>query len=147
MVRLTIPSLFILIIQGFVIARLFQYKKWFRAVSIVLITLYLGIQVVAVPVHEESGLFLLESRIVRNVRLYIEEHKEIIDRYNGIYFIDTSTTLGDWGGSRKLADTLHGIDFIDHYFPGQHKVALYSFQSPRLPKNMYVIDAAIMFRQ
>ncbi len=137
MVRLTIPILFLVFMQSFIIYRGYFLGFYFRILSIVVCVLFITVQVSAIPIHESSGLFFLENMIVkRSEKIFTEKRSEIRSK-EVIYFADTKDSI--LGGSKKLTVTFHDQDFLDYFFPNDNIRAVYGFQSPQVPANSYII--------
>lgn len=142
MVRLTIPLIFITLIQSILILRLIESGRIFRLIGIVLIGLYLTLQFKGIPIHESSSTFLLESRFTKNAKKYFDIHKKEIVKHKYIYFIDkTKIRPMPWGGSEKLKVTLGDQNFIDHFFPGTDIKAIYGYENKIIPKNSYLMNS------
>ena len=139
MVRLTMPLLFVVLIQALIIYYAYVSKGFLRIVSIILFVLYLTIQVNAIPIHEQSSVFLLQSSISKKAELHFEENRSAIGNIPNLYFIDITGKA--WGGSRMLHNTLHDSTFLEIFFPGQGKKAYYQYRDTKIPKNSYVIDS------
>ena len=142
MVRLTIPLIFVVLIQSFLILYLIKAGKIFRLFGFILISLYIVLQILGISIHESSSTFLLESRFTKNAKKYLETHKKEIAKYKYIYFIDKTKIVPiPWGGSEKLKVTLGDQNFIDFYFPGSSLKAIYGFEDKTIPKDAYIVNS------
>ncbi|MBI5127459.1 hypothetical protein HZA76_03300 [Candidatus Roizmanbacteria bacterium] len=142
MVRLTIPLVFVVLIQSFLITYLMRGDRIFKIFGLILIVLYLGLQILGTSIHESSSTFLLESRFTKNAERYFEKSKKEIVKHSFIYFKDSDNQkFNPWGGSEKLKVTLSDQNFIDHYFPGTSLQAAYGFEDKIIPKNAYIISS------
>jgi len=141
MVRLTVPLIFIVILQGIVIYVAFSKKGALRLLSYILVLLYITIQIAGVPIHEKSSVYLLQSAISSKMKSYCEANKAKLKLKSTIYFIDTVDN-GLWGGSQMLRNTLHESDFIDAFCPKEIGRAYFNYKDKIVPKNSYIIDSA-----
>lgn len=142
MVRLTIPLIFIILIQSFLILYLIKAGKIFRPLGFILISLYISLQILGIRIHESSSTFLLESRFTKNAKRYFSQNKSEISKYKYIYFIDKTKIIPmPWGGSEKLKVTLSDQNFINHYFPESRLKAIYGFENKKVPKNSCIINS------
>lgn len=142
MVRLTIPQIFTSLIQVAIIMFFVRSKNFFRLLGFILIGLYFIHQVYAIPIHESSSTFLLESRITKNALLYFRKKKNEIIKKQVIYFKDPKKGQSNpWGGSEKLKISLGDQSFIDHYFPNYRIKAVYNFENQTIPNNSYIIQS------
>jgi len=142
MVRLTLPLIFIVLIQTYLIANFIKAGKILRLISLVLIILYLILNILGISIHESSSTFLLESRFTINAKKYFEKNKKEIVKHSTLYFIDsTNIKYNPWGGSEKLKVTFGDQNFLDHYFPGSKLKAVYGFEDRKIPKDAYVANS------
>ncbi|MFH0979694.1 MAG: hypothetical protein V1803_01970 [Candidatus Roizmanbacteria bacterium] len=142
MVRLTIPLIFIVFLLSFIISKLFEAGKLYRILAISLTFFYLLVNVLAIPIHESSSTFLLESRLSNNALRYFNLHKNEMVKYKYIYFKDREDIkLDAWGQSKKLKLTLSDQNFIDYYFSGSNLQAIYGFENKKIPKNSYIVNS------
>lgn len=142
MVRLTLPLIFSTLIQTAIIIILIRSKKLLRIFGFTLIIIYFYLQVLAIPIHESSSTFLLESRFTKNAKEYFEENKNKIIKNNYLYFKDPKIGLPNpWGGSEKLKITLGNQNFIDHYFPNFNLKVIYNFEDKKIPNRSFVVNS------
>ncbi len=142
MVRLTLPLIFIILIQSYLIVNFIKAGKIFRLIGLVLIVFYLTLNILEISIHESSSTFLLESRFTSNAKKYFNQHKKQILKHKYIYFIDKTKIIPmPWGGSEKLKVTFGDQNFIDHYFPGSKMKAVYGFENKKIPQDAYVINS------
>lgn len=139
MVRLTLPLLFVSIIQAVVIYFAYKKKGVMQFLSLLLVVLYISIQIFAIPIHENSSTYLFHSKIAKNMHKYINQNKKAFTKADTIYFVTTKKS--GWGGSQQLRNTLHEDDFIHIYFPNSKKRILFDYKDTIIPKNSYVIDS------
>ena len=148
MVRLTIPLIFIIFFQSWILFWLIKNKKrgW-RFFSVATIIFYLIFNYFGVKVHEDTSTYLLETKIYNNVRQYINIHKDEILKYRTIFFKDTTYDLPKgWNGSEKLKMSLGDQNFLDHFFPNNNVYAIYGFENKKIPKESYVIESNIFLK-
>ncbi|KKP63201.1 MAG: hypothetical protein UR56_C0001G0008 [Candidatus Roizmanbacteria bacterium GW2011_GWC2_34_23] len=142
MVRLTLPLIFIVLIQTYLITNFIKAGKILRLISFILIIFYLILNILGVFIHESSGTFLLESRFTTSAKKYLAKNKKEILKHKYIYFIDKIAIVPiPWGGSEKLKVTFGGQNFIDHYFPGSKIKAIYGFEDKKIPKDAFVVNS------
>lgn len=144
MVRLTLPLIFVVLIQSYLLWLVYASGKLGRiVVGIILVLFFIG-NAFAIQLHQESGLFLLETRIVKNVRTYVAKHRKKIEQKGIIHFQDrdvTGVTITPWGGSKKLSTTLHGEDFADLFFPDKSIRVFYAYETPATPEGAFIAKA------
>jgi len=141
MVRLTLPLIFIIIMQAIIIYGAYRKKGVCRYFSFLLIGLFILIQIFGIRIHEDTSVYLLESKISTNVFTYFKIHRNEIFNKDNIYFRDQKKNIGPWEGSRKLRDTLHGKDFIEALFPNGNKQVYFGYKDKKIPSGAYVINA------
>ena len=139
MVRLTVPLIFISVIQAHVLLKAMQNSR-LRIASLFLVLLYITWNFFGVRVHERTSNYMYESSISRNVESYMNTHKINSARHASIYFKDPDRKPDAWGWSKKLETTLHGQDFVDFYFPGKKITVLYGYKD-KPSVDSYIIDA------
>ena len=139
MVRLTVPLIFISVLQAAWICAFYKVGGVLRGAAIALVALFLIWNYYGIQVHEDSSLMLLESRIVRNAETYFALHKVEIIKHPVIYFVDSERSA--WGGSEKLKVTLHDQNFVSYFFPGQTVSVLYGYEKQPIPEGAYVIES------
>jgi hypothetical protein len=139
MVRLTIPLIFLVLFQAFILYQLLVKKM--RFLGILTLCFYLAFNYFGVHVHEQSSNFALENRFAHNAEAYFDQSREyIIAHHNTIYFKDIKGK-NYWGGSKKLEITFHGSDFLDYYFPGKEMEVIWGYQNPVPPKDAYIMKS------
>ena len=145
MVRLTIPFIFLTIIQSYLIYLFYKSKnKVLSFLSLILVLSYSLFNILGVKVHESSGLFELENQTVINAqRIFFQRKDEIIEK-GIIYFSEDDSQ--SWGGTKRLKNTLHNQDFITYYFPNKPIKAIYGFENFKPPENAVIIKAGEFFR-
>lgn len=142
MVRLTIPLIFIVLIQAFIIRSFIKGGRYFRLLGFILISIYFGLNVLGISIHESSSLYFLESKFTTSAKKYFEKNQREILKHEIIYFQDPPINKSNpWGGSKKLKVTLGDQSFIDLYFPDIGIKAVYGFETKIKPKNSYTIQS------
>lgn len=142
MVRLTIPLLFVSLFQAYLLILLWNEKRALRALSAGIIYLYVMWNFYAIGLHENSSLYLLESRFVKQTNIYFAENKDKIATQPTFYLEDRPRRFGNpWGGSEKLKTTYHDQDFLDHYLPKTTMNALYGFEIYACPKDAHMVKS------
>jgi len=143
MVRLTVPLIFITLFQSVIWFYYLQSNTFFKGVFVVLISLYTITCFFGIKVNENTSTYLLESSI----------SKQATKVFGNITRFENCTTIyiknpkvmkmGSWDGSEKVALTLFGDSFLNHYFPNRRdmKVA-YEFQMQQIPQNSCIIDSS-----
>lgn len=139
MVRLTLPLLFIIFVQSYIIYKAYISGKMLRIAAVALLLLYIGLSRVGTQLHESSGLFLLDSHIVQNARIYFAKNKQAVGQFQIIYFVDSQKSA--WGGSEELKNMFHDSDFANVFFPGQKKIIQYNFDTMTIPKHAFVVES------
>lgn len=141
MIRLMLPLLFISILQGYVITKLYQQKGKARIVAVFMIITYLVFNYYGTLVHESASTFRLESDIYFRSKQYFESRRSQILKKDIIYVKDLKKGVNPWGGSRKLNDTYWGQNFVQYLFPEKKIIMVYNFEHPNIPKNAYVVSS------
>jgi len=140
MIRLTLPLIFILFLQAYLIS-LFFSKKSFKLLAIVLIGIYCLWNFFGVKIHQVSSAYSLESKISANTKNYFLKNSREIEKHKYIYFKDPSQTLNAWGESMKLENSFHGQFFLDYYFPNKNLTAIWGYKQKNIPKDSYIINS------
>lgn len=140
MVRLTIPLIFIIFIQAFIIFNSYISKNIIlKVLSIMLIVIYIHLNIQGIKMHEYSGLFVSQNQIFLNSQREYQKHGNEIIRTGSIYFIDPD---GDYiGGSKALKQNYHDQDFLSYFFPNSHVKAIYAFENKEIPAHAFIIKA------
>lgn len=137
MVRLTIPLLFIVMIEAAFIYLAYSSGKILRVLSICLLIAYISLQYTGITVHESSSLISMESTISTNAGNILARNREEIVKRGKIYFDDTNTN--ELSGSKKLKLSLHNQDFLAYFLPNEKIVALYAFEHKNPPQDAFII--------
>ena len=137
MVRLTVPQVFLSITISLPIYLGLQEKNYLRFVSIMVLALYLIMNIIGIQLHESSGLFELNSQTVRNARNYFQENESSINKYEIIYFVDSSRKNS--GGSEELKNILGTDYFVDTFFPDKQFKIIYGHDQKYIPEHSFVI--------
>lgn len=145
MIRLTMPMVFMLLWQAYIIF-LFIQKKSFKHWGVILIALYFVFNYFGVQIHQTSSSFLLESKISDRAKNYFAKNKNEIVKYQSLYFKDSDKPKDAWGESMKLENTFHGQFFLDYYFPDKNMTAIWGYKQKNIPKNSYVINSLELLR-
>lgn len=139
MVRLTVPLIFIISIQAYVIYLAYQ-GTWIRKIiAITLLCLYITMQYIGVQLHESSSLLFLNSGFVTNTRAYLAKHTEKLKTAPSIYFVDTPRGL--FGGSKDLKHVFHDQNFLYSVAPGYTRRVFYGYEPFKIPRGSIVIEA------
>lgn len=144
MVRLTVPLIFISCINAIIIYLLYQKAGFYRLVSIVLLVLYTYLNVMGIKIHESSGLFLLNTQTINNFDEYVKKNKNEIDKFNTIYFVDSSPDE-NYGGSEEIKNMLGSDYFTDTFFPNQNKKIIYGHEVKIIPEGSFVIKSGDLY--
>ncbi len=124
MVRLTIPLVFVIFFQAYVIS------KTGKVLAVILLVFYILYNFFGVAVHEKTSTYFYESQIVKQVEKNLDDNRrELFDKKN-VYFADEKTPQSGWEGSRKLKLTLFDQWFLKYYFPDKEIKAVYGFEEP-----------------
>jgi len=148
MVRLTVPLIFVVGFQAYVLNLLYKRKGLFRNISLAALAAYFIFNIVGIRVHESSSTFFLESSISGRLKKTVKENKETIKKKKTVYFKDSSiANFNPWGQSKHLKTTLSDQNFLDFYFPGEKIKASYGFENRKQPGNSFVIESLDLIRQ
>ena len=142
MVRLTVPSVFIVLGQAYLISIFIKKGKLFRFVGLILIAFYIIINLLGISIHESSSLYFLESKFTTSAKKYFEKNRTKILKNKIIYFQDPPINKANpWGGSKKLKVTLGDQSFVDLYFPDSGIKAVYGYEEKIIPENSYMFQS------
>ena len=143
MIRLTMPFIFIAVIEALIIYYLLVNKnKWFNGLGVFLVIIYCIWNFFGVKVHEVSSTYLLENSIYLKTQAYFKKNKDEILKYDVIYLKDITHNLpAGWNGSEKLINSFANENFIDHFLPEKKIKVIFDFQNKKKPKNSYVINS------
>ncbi|MCL4364300.1 hypothetical protein M1328_03615 [Patescibacteria group bacterium] len=142
MVRLTVPLIFTVFIEAYLILSLIKNKGIYRIVGWSLIIIYFFISWFGIAIHESSSSYMLERSIYKNASLYFKNHYQNISQSRYIYFQDPLTKNFDpWGGSQKLKVSFGDQNFLDYFFPGKNLKAIYEFENKKIPTNSAIIES------
>jgi hypothetical protein len=146
MVRLTLPLIFISLVQGYIF-NLINKKIGYLPV-LLLIGLYFVFNYWGVIAHESSSLYLLENNIYSNSKMIYQKNKKEIEKKGLIYFKDKNNDRNNlYQSSQKLKLSYHDQSFLDHFFPGTKMKAVYGFETRNIaPKNAFVISSEALFK-
>lgn len=144
MVRLTLPLIFLVGIQSFVIYKGLMQKGLIKSLSVIAVVMFVFINYLGTQIHESSGLFLLNSETVKNSRSYFKTHKNEMVGYNRIYFVDSSKNA--LLESRNFKNLFHGQDFIPFVIGDKNIKVLYDYETQIIPQHTYVIDSREVLR-
>jgi hypothetical protein len=147
MVRLTIPLIFVSLIEGLIFSMLWK-KKTMKIVVIVLLGLYLIWNYFGIKQHEIISTYTLESSITKNAEK-IFANKQRFDTCKTIYIKDPAQMkMGSWDGSEKIALTMSGDSFLSYYFPKRNDLTVeYAYKSTFLKQQQScVVDANELIR-
>ncbi len=143
MIRLTMPFIFIAIIEGLLIYFLLTNKnKLINDLGILLLTIYCIWNFFGVKVHEISSTYFLENNIYIKTQKYFVKNRDEILKHNIIYLKDSSHNLPKgWNGSEKLLNSFSGENFINHFLPEKKIKIIFGYQDDKIPKNAYIINS------
>ncbi|MFH0773832.1 MAG: hypothetical protein V1922_05995 [bacterium] len=129
MVRLTIPLIFISVIEGFILAFLWK-KKRTKPFVVLLIILYLVWNYFGIKQHEIISTYTRESSITKQAGI-IFSNKKRFENCKVLYIEDPKNMkISSWEGSEKLALTLSGDSFLSYYFPERSDLkVVYEYKS------------------
>ena len=136
MVRLTIPLVFLVFFEAFVI---YHSRK---PLAVFLILLYFTYNILAVSVHEQASNYFNESEISKAVASIVYKNSGKIRNDGTIYFAENGAkSVNGWEGSQKLKLVLSDQYFLDYFLPGKRIRAVYSFENQMIPTGSFIIDA------
>lgn len=143
MIRLTMPFVFIAIIEGSLIyCLLTNKKKLINYLGMFLLIIYCVWNFFGVTVHEISSTYFLENNIYIKTQKYFKKNRGKILKYNIIYLKDTSYNLPKgWNGSEKLLNSYSGENFINHFLPEKKIKVIFGYQDNKIPENAYIINS------
>jgi len=133
MVRLTIPLIFLSLLQAYLLFSLARLNKYLLGMAIVIFSTYVIFNYYGIKTHESSSLYALETRIAQNAKNYFVQNKHQILNNRFVYFKNGS-------GSVKLKTSFHDQDFLDYFFPGANLKAIYGYESVNIPFDAFVVD-------
>ncbi len=143
MVRLTVPLIFILLFQTYVMYKLLEKK--YIILGLIVIVMYLNFNIFGVEVHENSSTFRIENQFAHRAETYFQRNRDhITTYYDTIYFEDTTGGKKYWGESKKLEVSFHGKDFLDYYFPDKKMNVVWGFKNPVAPKDAFIIPSSLI---
>lgn len=144
MVRLTVPLIFIVLIQAFIIYAMIKSSGKFKVIGVLLMATYIILNIMAIPIYESSSTYLLESRISDNLGKLVDKNRQDMVKHKYIYFRDIPG-IDAFGQSRHLKTTLSDQNFLDHYLNGVNIKAVYGFENGNAPNNSYIINSVDLF--
>ncbi|MCX6730961.1 MAG: hypothetical protein NTZ55_03875 [Candidatus Roizmanbacteria bacterium] len=146
MVRLTIPLIFISIIEGFILALLWK-RKAIRPFVIFLVCLYLVWNYCGIKQHEVISTYSLESSITKKA-IKIFDDKSRFENCKVIYIKDPKNTkLSSWDGSQKIALTFSGESFLSYYFPLKKELEVaYEYKSKIPPEGSCTVNVSELIK-
>jgi len=141
MVRLTIPLIFISVVEGCVYAILWSQKKK-RALVVFLLVLYLVWNYFGIKQHEVISTYALESSITQNAALVFSDVRRF-ENCQSLYIQNPKQMkMSSWEGSEKIALTLSGESFVSYYFPKRNDLRVfYAYKTPIIPKGSCIVDS------
>ncbi len=134
MVRLTIPLVFLSLLQAYVLFTLAHLNKYLLGTAIVIFSTYVIFNYYGIKTHEFSSLYALETRIAQNAKIYFVQNKHQILNNRFVYFKNGS-------GSVKLKTSFHDQDFLDYFFPGANLKAIYGHEENKIPRYTFIVDS------
>jgi len=142
MVRLTIPLIFLSIIQAKILFTLFQTRPQFKKSIIFILVLYSLTQYFGTNFQQNDSTYLYESHIFRQASQIFQKNQKNIVKNNYLYFSDDQDSLANvFGQSKKLKISFHDQSFIDYFFPNSGLTAIYNYEQSFIPDNAYIIRA------
>jgi hypothetical protein len=142
MVRLTLPLLFVTLVESGILFLALKTNKLMKYISSIALVLFVIWNFAATSIHENSSTYLLETHIFNTTQTYIKTHKNEILKYNTIYFKDTTHNLPKgWNGSEKLYTSFSNNHFIEYFIPEKKFNIIYGFQHPEIPKDAYILES------
>jgi len=144
MVRLTLPLIFIILIQAFVINDLLNIKKT-KKLAILIIFLFIGFNFFAVKFEEGASTYNLESKIIKRARVIIGQREDELLKTNTLFIKDEKAGGVTWVSSKKLKTTFHDDGFFRFYFPEFGGKIIYNYDQKKIPPKALVIPARIFF--
>ena len=142
MVRLTLPLIFISLLQSYILICYFESKRVFRYLAGILIVIYLAMSMAGTKLHENASTYTLESSITKRAEAVFKD----INRFNNcstIYIKDPKMMkMSSWDGSEKIALTFFGNSARSYFFPRRKDLNLvYEFQTRTQPIGSCVVGA------
>ena len=146
MIRLTLPLVFIALLQGFIITQsLTDKNRHIRYIGMFALILYAVWNLVGIQVHQVTSTYYLENSIYYKAQNYFSQHKKEILTHDVIYFKDTSHNLAKgWNGSEKLKNSFSNDHFLDYFFPEKKMTVIYGFESEKIPENAYIVESNLL---
>lgn len=141
MVRLTIPLIFVAVIEGSVLALLWKQKEA-KFLVIFLVALYLLWNYFGIKQHEIISTYSLESSITKQAGAVFGNTKRF-ENCKMLYIRDPKMMkMGSWDGSEKLALTLSGNSFLSYYFLGRKNLKVeYEYKSKTPSEQSCIVNA------
>lgn len=121
MVRLTIPLIFVSLLEGVILASIWK-RKTTRPLVVLLVVLYLVWNYFGIKQHEVISTYMLESSITKRASQVFAD-KRRFENCTTLYIKDPKNMkMSSWDGSEKLALTLSGNSFLSYYFPNKKNI-------------------------
>lgn len=141
MVRLTIPLIFISLLEGVILSIMWKQKNT-KPFVIFLIGLYLIWNYFGIKQHEVISTYVLESSITKQA-VQVFANKQRFENCTTLYIKDPKNVkMSSWDGSEKLALTLSGNSFLSYYFPNKKNIKVqYEYASKQPRKGACVVLA------
>lgn len=146
MVRLTIPLVFISLIEGLMLSMLWK-KKITKSIAVILLSLYLVWNYFGIKQHDIISTYALESSITKNAEKIFKD-KQRFDTCRTIYIKDpVQMKMGSWDGSEKIALTFSGNSFLSYYFPNMPNIKVeYQFNVSNPTSNSCIVETQELIR-
>lgn len=140
MVRLTIPLIFVIFAQAYVITAAYSSKNTLlRGAAVLLVLIYIYFNFMGIGIHESSGLFIRENNIfLKSKEVYKKDYDQIVN--SGVLFFADSD-FDHENGSKLLDDHYHNQDFLNYFFPGKKIRAMYAYKTTKIPQQTFVIES------
>lgn len=141
MVRLTVPLLFLSLLQGYVLYFLFKTKHYLgKIVLVILVISYALFNYTGTLYHEQISQYFQETRIIDRAEQVLELNRTEIIQKRNIYFTDDPTVKSNpYLTSEKLFTSFSDQHFLIYFFPDQQIKAYYEFKGDTPPANAYII--------
>lgn len=148
MVRLTVPLLFLSVLQGYILYSVLRYKNYVaRFFAVLIVITYAVFNYLGVSYHEPVSFYFIETGIVSRAQKVFERNFDEITKTEGIYFIDEPTYKNNpYLTSEKLFTSFSDQHFLSYFFPDFPLKAYYEFKGQRPPRNVYTIHSIELLR-
>lgn len=140
MVRLTIPLIFLIFFEAYLIYSSYVSRQTLlKLSSVILFSIYIYINLIGTGIHESSGLFLRANNIFIASRDFYDKNRTAINKSGKLYFVDSDFDSAN--GSKLLKETYHNQDFLAFFFPKNNVKAYFDFEEKKIPKGSFVVES------